>query len=593
MITPGKGISSPARRAAVAALAGICIGLALLPMLGRGIDITDHGFVLTSQRGYFAGDPAYRTSLTWLSRLIGGAWLALLGDPGLYGARLGYVLTIALTAAVAGAILSGRFGFRQTLLAVGLAALVSIRFRYRTIDYNCLPLLFLMAAGGLSLAALPRHVGPRRQALYSLGAGVLYALAMLARFPLILALAVPWLLGLSRAWADRARWKPALRASLLTMAGVFLGVGLGLVWLAVNDRLEGYPSVFFSRSGPSSSHSTGTLLSVYLRDLRLLLEHGLIFVCPLGLGALLLARRAPRSRWPVLLFAAVALAVFAYAGHGLSFYVLFGSAVSTLSGLLVLAAGLCFVVAGRGREAVPALPARDRELILLAMLVPPLTMAGSDNGFPLMQHALWLCVPVVLAYLPRTVAALLPAGFVRVEALRPYLAVVAGGVACLCLAAYVFSPYRDLADPTALTFAFDHPRLAGITTSETRRDALDELFVEVERRTQPGDRIITFNGLPLVYYVTRTWPVRGVSWWMIGDPEKIEADFEELAREQRFPLIALSLTRTRDWDWPSSEERALPRRERAQLAVLERFVRTHGYRVVWSNACFRILERAR
>jgi len=231
--------------------------------------MTDEGYNLTNQSLIINGSEYYSYSMIWLSDLVGGTWLKLVGDLGLIGARLGWALIMGLTGLVSFLILKRYFRPFASLPAVLAVALASMYHGTMTINYNNFPALLLIGAAGLLLVSQERAASRRRQTWFAILGGLLLGLGVMARFPLVLSLLLPFAPPIVRALlAHRMPSKSSLIRAFVSLGSAILAILTCLAflhltnhsteyWGAINSLLFGAPA--------SSSHAPGNLLSLYYR----------------------------------------------------------------------------------------------------------------------------------------------------------------------------------------------------------------------------------------------------------------------------------------------------------------------------------------
>jgi len=326
-------------------VAGVLFVLA--PWLPQGLDLTDDGCHLTNQQqllidGWRQEDPSARP--LWLSDVVGAAWLRVAGM-GLLQARIGWLLLMCFTAAMAFLILAREFPPMSTAAALIAAAVVIHAQGRLLIDYNVVPGVFLLAACGFLLA------GGRSAAFFS---GVCVAFAAASRLPCIAGMLLPWTLGVNRR-----------RDAALSTAGAVVTLG-AIRLLTTYD-----PAIAESQQFFAPTHSIGSLMIPYARDA----------IVVAVLAALLLLISMRRWAWIAAIGAAVGALVVLLGRPSmlLQFFSLAGPAV---------------VVAALVRAAD-----RKRELLLLGLVAALAGCIGSNSGLWKMRYGLWLALPAAFLIL--------------------------------------------------------------------------------------------------------------------------------------------------------------------------------------------------
>ena len=235
------------------------------------------------------------------------------------------------------------------------------------------------------------------------------------------------------------------------------------------------------------------------------------------------------------------------------------------------------------------------QLLSIGICVPPIIMAGSSNGVVQMIYGLWILLPAVLLLSLRAVnhtvftrlKLSIDADKARLYFIGYFMALVATGA----MVRFV-SSYRDLPNRLRLTATLPHPRLKYVHTSQERATSVSEVLRELEKRVQPGDEILAFNGLPMVYYLTRTRPVLSIPWLTIINIDYLNSQLAKIGDSISLPSLAVrAKTNTARRTW--AVEPPLPSTQRVmeKIESLDDTLRRLGYQEAWSNADFVIMTR--
>ena len=231
--------------------------------------MTDEGFNLTNQWLAINGSEYYSYGAKWLSDLAGGAWLKIAGNLGLIGARLGWALMMGTTGLASFLILKRYFRPLASLLAVVFAGLAAMYHGTMTINYNNFPALLLIGATGLVLVSQERRTSRRRQTWLAILGGLLLGLGVMARFPLVLSLSLPFAPPIVRAMlTHRMPLKSSLIGAFVSLCSALLMILTCLAFLYLTNHLAEYweaiiGALFGAPSG--SSHAPANLLHLYIK----------------------------------------------------------------------------------------------------------------------------------------------------------------------------------------------------------------------------------------------------------------------------------------------------------------------------------------
>lgn len=553
----------------------------------QGLDVTDEGYDLTRQWLAVSEPEHYEIGMVWLTDVIGGGWLSIVGELGLIGARLGWALCMALTALVTFLILRNYYPARATALGAICAAAALGFHGTAVLDYNTLPALFLTAGAGVSLLShrqfLPRCVW----LLLSVGAGVLLGVAATARFPLVLSFWLPFVIPVVRAlFADqrnRHEWQVAAIASGVACLTFLFGV---VVLIMRGDASEWLQSIVGAVTVTEGSHSLRSLIHLYYSSAVVTLSSGMRFLLGSGVVAVFLAGLLRHTRkWRVPLIAIcgalyVAFLVEKYGDRGNFSWLCIGLVFSMALGLMLL-----FVLQGKEPRA------RDVDvfsLLVVGCAVAVLQMIGSNNGFFATKYALWLLFPSVFLAARETLGRLLdkhPGWGLQALVVFPLILMIGFAVDGFFIRAR--NPYRDLMNPFLLVEEVQHPRLRYVRTSHERARALDALLLEVEARVEPGDVILAWHRSPMLHYLTETIPALGNPWPSLLAEEVLWTRWEEMWESGGPGLVVEEKIDTASRTWGVIDSVA----PQYMSIDLPTELVPRGYRAIWENDCFVIWER--
>ena len=154
--------------------------------------------------------------------------------------------------------------------------------------------------------------------------------------------------------------------------------------------------------------------------------------------------------------------------------------------------------------------------------------------------------------------------------------------------------YRDSADRLAMTATVRDPMLRGVYTTPERAQVVGDVLDELSRRVRPGDVLLAMESTPMINFATRTRPYLGNSWPNLYVGSELEQSLEwALKARPGLPVVVAARTDTRNRSWPRNASL-----NRGDVSVLNRermrrFLDQFGYRVVWENPMFQILEPSR
>lgn len=562
----------------------------------QGLDITDEGFSLTNHLLIANGGGRYVYGMVWLSDWVGGAWLRLIGDPGLIGARLGWALMMAATGLVAYWVLTAYFSWLASALSV-IATAVAVNYGSgMIINYNYVPALILVAACGMILASQHGGAATPRRFISAIAAGVLLGLGVMGKFALLLAVVLPLVPIVVGWWCLRRYDARALLVAGTSLLSTAVTIVLCVLWLAANGRLDEYVSIFAMPLDVNEHASLRSLLLHYARDAIEMAEHVIALAALFFTLAIAVRAGTPRYQIkrlaPLLFFVLLnALALSATllvlgVNHAVKMFSLALPGMSFGLGAFCLLAA-CYCAPREGRS-VPLLT-----LLALGLCLPLALTAGSRNGLLQMRIGLWLILPAGLLLFTSSVAevsAKVRGKPVDRDLVRPYLVGAAMVFVLFAVGARCVGSYRDLGNRFRLTAELQHPRLRYVHTSNERAASVDELLREVEQRVRPGNDVLAYNCVPMVHYATRTGPALGWPWPTILHKDVLEARLNELAASRPPPsLVVRAKTNPRERAWAFAKVDAPRGLAAEKLDLIDRAVDAMGYEEVWSNNDFLLM----
>jgi len=602
----GSGRWSSVRRFLGIALFVGAFGVSCI-WIRRGFDMTDEGYNLSRQWLILSHPSAIEPGMTWLSDVLGGIWLRLIGSLGLLGARIGWALVVSLTAWVSFAALRGLFDPLVSALAV-LGAVVACNYLGVLIpDYNTIPALLLLGATALLLIPYATVRRPRKisgENLRYLLSGVLLGLSVLCRFPMILGLGVPLVLGfLSSCDETKVEHCATLRAALLPLAGAGTALAVGAIALASTGSLSSYVlSIREALFGPglTSSHLPVNLMTLYIAEVRKALGWGLkLGSIAFGMCLASYVASTMTRRWFVVL--ATILPV-----SGLLAYLLANLPKGSYDYRAVFPGFFLVVALLEVAILIPRVSERSRPMatirvLIAGLLLAVLAMLGSNNGAYSMKFGLYLLIPGVALAAPSAMdrLVLILRGILRRTRLRARLsdrpAVYAAFLPVALVLAFSINswmireanPYRDLPDRSLLQYPIDAPRLDGIMTSKQRAESATALFDQLEQLVDPGESMLAVNSIPMVHYVTGTIPALGNPWPTIFSRDRLRQELGGLSPQQA-PVVVLAKTNTRRREWGTGPVLPPTEEQQSKIRDVEAWLEDSSYRLQWENPDFSV-----
>jgi hypothetical protein len=234
-------------------LATMCfVFLTQVPYLYFICNYNDCGYFLTNQdlANHLGIHHVKVVPWWWFSDIVGGFWLRLSEDYGLWGAKLGGALAVAFAGTYSARTLS--LVYKPNFILFLAMVFTGLCIQNEMLNYISVPTLFYAV---FCYYFLKMNLKPSSH-LYSIVSGITFALTIFSRMPLIFGLVVPLLCLLFCYRMKREQFATYLNSYLkmyVTIFGCFLFFVLYLY-------SEGLLSHYFAPAAPSKDHTIFSLL---------------------------------------------------------------------------------------------------------------------------------------------------------------------------------------------------------------------------------------------------------------------------------------------------------------------------------------------
>jgi hypothetical protein len=558
----------------------------------QGLDLADTGFHMSAFR-FIIDDPysvQYSMSF-YLSEILGYTWMQLLPEGGLFWCRIGGILFFTATYLLYNRILTKETGNDRVIPGLLIISLFILKGGFECLNYD----LFTMSGYALVIYLLFTGLKTSRGWLLFLG-GMTIGISMFFKLTNLTAvlflLLVPFYLYL-----EDSGIRKHLRYALFSAAGLVAGISVILVLI----RILGHWTFFFDNlaflfeiaSDDQASHGILTLLSSYATGLANAAVMLAVFLAVFLAGAWF-SGRFPRLKMSVPgrrnSFLVYAIAVFST----ILLMILFGNAFWSkvrylLIGLVVLS-GIQYVLDKSRSNTYRLLSAAGFILFLTASL-------GSDSWIGKSLHGMWILVPLVLA--DQQITRIFLPLKLKLSASRGRMVRSTLGLVILVSAIlYAWqNTYFDAGSRLVKRYNVQHEKLALIYTSEERARVIDDLITEAFPQLS-GEYLLSFMDIPMVNYLADKRPFISTSWpKLYYHPDTFAAKLEEAVNKRGcLPDIIRQKQNTGVVPWPAGQPEPGYLSYPAHLfkwpghgAILNRFIDSHGYRVLWENEMFQLL----
>jgi hypothetical protein len=222
---------------------------------------------------------------------------------------------------------------------------------------------------------------------------------------------------------------------------------------------------------------------------------------------------------------------------------------------------------------------------------------GSDSWIGKSMHGMWILVPLVLTD-PHINRLCLPLKMklspVRARITRRALGLVILAAGIL----YAWqNPYFDAGSRWLKRYSVQHEKLALIYTSEERAGVMDELITEAFPMVNE-EYLLTFIDIPMIHYLADKKPFISTSWpKLYYHPDTFASKLSEAVEKRgSLPAIIRQKQNTGVVPWPNKQPEPGYLSYPVDLSkwpdhgtILNQFIDTHNYRVLWENNMFQLL----
>ncbi|MFA5078404.1 MAG: hypothetical protein WC541_02850, partial [Dehalococcoidia bacterium] len=494
-------------------------------------------------------------------------------DCGLLGLRIVWAVFMLFCALVMAGILLRYFNPIPSFVAAGISLFFVAGGAIKILAYNQMPVLWLLISVWLWLIA--RESAGRRQILFAAVAGISALLATLCRISLLPVILLPLV---SMAYDSLCRFKSheVIKTATSFIAAYSIGLGCLISALYITGLADHfYPS--FSAATNISGHSLTDMFShLIYSSVFLLLPSMLLLIIILVINYQTVATAFQRNKIiciGILAALAVLLLIAMFPGRETVYQVLIwlrgyikGFFIHALdreivrNSYILVALAFAIVFAAVIRHIFFAIAKGQDEheqakynLCIFALFVPALMILGTAN-YPSPGSV------KAISWLPISAAFCLSWSWIDTRTFKPgkgstwlirtifvivALFYVYSGIAAACF------PYRDDYIGRLNSRAIS-VKLHGIRTTAERALILDRLVAAIEHNSAPGDRILAYENLPMLYFLTDHLPSTNTTWISDFLPASIKSSIlADMIRRERLPaLVVRAQYSTHDLLWP-------------------------------------------
>ena len=544
-----------------------------------GFEFTDTGYHLAKQFSMFHG--AWKEGFDAIAgtNLSGGLWLLISGGSVVLWSRIGFVIVQFLIVYISYKILVLYFDPVKVFIS-GLIIGISLSLwqYYQTVNYDNLPLLFLMLSVYYMIRELRSENGGSKY--YIPLSGVFLILSVFCKISYFPALfLIPLVLFK----------EPDKRSKMLK--GYISGVAFSSVVLisfliftgALQSYLSGILTLFgeaLSETSPAENltltadHSFSTLYFEYKIALTNIIS-SLVFLTFNILLFSYLYSRIIKDKY----FKTSAYAVLIW----IFYYSVFEPKASEGVITFALILSLLWLISEKAERIE-----KFYELMIVSFVIFIISFIGSDLGISTAFRS-------GSAFLPVTVSLLLISesefNFGKILISFRYIFGLGLVIFTIFFIQDDFRPYQDF-KYDLLSESFKSPQLLGIKSNPDRVAVVDSLLTYLNDIPDLKERDIYFaKHSPMYYYLTETKYRLDSPWDTLNKLEDIKADFDRQAPE----MIVLPKGSHRNYMWPNEqkgwEDTEAEVKVKSYYEFYDSFIKENNYIEVYKNSFYTVYER--
>lgn len=565
----------------------------------QGIDVTDTGYCLVNQVSAFSFpvelnslDPTELISvdpMIFLTDFIGGFWLSLIDKPSLLWARLGGVLVFALNAAIIFSILSNHFERKKVFIAV----LVSTIFLtcwpgYYILDYYYIP-AFLINIEFWIMNKVIMQRGENRFHNFLLGFMVIAI--VLSRIPLFLIASIPialFVYSLIKGVNLRIYRIKAIPFFLgILFAALFFGIIYWILGVWNGFFLYIFSQIFDSISGNTAyidqTYTMYSLIRTYLFD-YIYAAMGMIGLCILFyIIYLIKSRFGSICAWIYTLFITFGAIIFML--YQTAYIDIFCRLILKSAIGIIIIISLTYVTANTGFSKNKIV----KFFLFAGIIVMVVTPAGSNIGIINSYNGMWLILPLAILCGFQLKTSTKKQLICSIFSTMNYVLV---SLLIISLFFHSTNVYRDDLNRFNLNTEFSCPGLHGIYSTPDRVKAVDGIVAIIDEFSDKNDKLLLFNSIPLIYYLTETRPALGNPWPDLFPLDMIKSSMKRIENDGAYPkLFIYAKMHTGNTNWPNCNlSEAEIGGERLAYLKYE-LINKSNYSLLWENDLFAIYQQ--
>lgn len=547
----------------------------------QGIGMEDEGWCLTAYQQIFSHPQSVSYNFLYYNGiLVGGLWNLLLGQYGIISFRILAAL-FDIACALMVYLTLRKFIWRWSI-AIGYTIIIVMSVWIGSFNHNSLTFFLCLVAIFLILKALTTE----KRYLMIL-AGVMIGINVFTRIPNLAEVLLIFVLV--SFYYDTKNAQLSIKLLCYAIIGFLLGVSLELILMYILGHLTIFTNNIFSglsaASDGDSTHNLFTMLSMWIMQyFKMLLLVGVVFILP-GIRQFF---QNTYSRNQRILYIVMLL-------QGILIYYLLDYYEFTPKNFIYAIFIITTLIYARNFPILKHIPQYHFIIAgLMALVIPLGSDWGYDSGITLGASTLMMPLSVEICY----------------NSLKQYRKKVHSfeydTSIAICLVLCIISlncTYRksltcgeESGSRLKKTYLLDSP-LATVYTSQKVYDKLNPLLYELSKYVKQDDKVLCFQSLAMVHYLTHTQPYLENAWPWTYTSADMERHFLKAQNESDvLPIIV----REKGWvmdifnegnypDWDNSEAVENRYHKNKKIKLIQDFIHENNYSVVWEDKAFQIL----
>ena len=569
-----------------------------LLFIWQGLDFSDTGYFLSCYQQVF-NDPESISGkmLSWLTNIIGGVWVLLFGDSlGLLGVNLAGVIVTYVTIWLSYLILKPYIEKRILLIGL-LLTVIFAKWFYLLSYYNLTP-LFLIASAFFMINGL------RNNKIWQIAiSGLIVGFSILIRYPNILGLFLILSIILFGV-LNKTKIKIQVIQLVSFIFGYIVSVLLTLFAIKIigiyDFVISSFKEIFFALSDVSGQHGANSLMKIFYMECLKVVTFATIAITFILLMPKVLNKFKNRYVYYGFIIIPIILATIFYAlvlwnGFHINHFIVF-LVISVLYAILLL-----YIVN------IEKSSNEFRVVTFITLLVLTITPIGSSSGLFTAINAMWLAFPIAFAYIvslkelkielktiKNTNSSHFSFSLDGKETLLIKKIVIILIVIFSLLSSFIYT-LRDVPNRFEMRYSVNNQRLKGIFTNKERARVVQELLDEMSNYVKEDDYLLAYEAISTLYFLTKTRPYLYDSQPLFYRPFELRKYLDKAIKERPYlPVIVRAKGSVWDPKWPVESRMIRPdERNTGNRGILEEFIKTSGYSLVWENDFFEILLPAK